>query len=73
MFVVDETDLNDARIKPTSNLHLLHEDYFNTNHLVCRYPALTINNPEVWKHLKPVQKSQPECEKTDNWVYVKNG
>jgi hypothetical protein len=73
VIVVDETDLNDAQIKPTPNLHLLREDYFNTTHLTCRYPTLTIDNPEIWKHLSPVQKLQPDCEKTNNWVYVENG
>jgi hypothetical protein len=73
MFVVDENDLNDAQIKPTSNLHLLREDYFNTTHLSCRYPTLTIDNPEIWKYLSPVRKLQPDCGKTTNWVYVENG
>ncbi len=73
VFVVDENDLNDANIKLTSNVHLLHEEYFNTTHLVCHYPTLTIDNPEIWKHLHPVKESRPDCEKIDNWVYVDNG
>lgn len=73
-FVVDENDLNDAQIKPISfNLRLLREEYFNTTHLSCRYPTLTIDNPEIWKYLRPVRKLQPECEKTANWVHVENG
>jgi hypothetical protein len=73
VFVVDENDLNDAQIKTTSNLHLLREDYFNTTHLSCRYPTLKIDNPEIWKYLRPVRQLQPNCEKTTNWVYVENG
>jgi hypothetical protein len=72
-FLIDENDLEDARIKPTKDIQLLHEDYLNTTHLACRYPKLTIDNPEIWKHLDPVTKSQPDCEKSSNWVYVENG
>jgi hypothetical protein len=73
VFVVDENDLKDAQIKPGSNLHLLRENYFNTTHLSCRYPILTIDDPEIWKHLSPVRKLQPDCENITNWVYVENG
>lgn len=73
LFIIDETDLNDARIQPMRNVQLLHEDYFNTTNLACRYPKLMIDNPEIWKHLDPVKSSQPDCEKSTNWVYVDNG
>jgi len=72
-FLIDESDLEDARIKSTKNIQLLHEDYFNTTNLVCQYPKLMIDNPEIWKHLDPVKTSQPDCEKSTNWVYVDNG
>ncbi|CAM4965424.1 unnamed protein product [Rotaria socialis] len=72
-FIVDENDLEDAKMKPTSNLHLLREDYFNATQLTCRYPTLKIDHPDIWKHLHPVQKSQPDCGKQQNWVYVENG
>lgn len=72
-FIVDENDLLDANIKPTKNIYLLHEEYFNATHLSCRYPKLTIDNPEIWKHLQPVNKPKPDCEKATNWVYVDNG
>jgi hypothetical protein len=73
LYLIDEYDLEDARIKSTKNIHLLHEDYFNTTNLACRYPKLAIDNLEVWKHLDPVTQSQPDCEKSTNWVYVDNG
>ncbi|CAF1054818.1 unnamed protein product [Rotaria sp. Silwood1] len=73
LFIIDEKDLNDGQIEPTKNMQLLHEDYFNITNLACRYPKLTINNPEIWKYLDPVTKSQPDCEKSTNWVYVDNG
>ncbi len=72
-FLIDEKDLEDAKIKPTEDIQLLHEDYFNLTNLACRYPKLMIDNPEVWKHLDPVTQSQPDCEKSTNWVYVANG
>ncbi|CAF3375943.1 unnamed protein product [Rotaria socialis] len=73
IFIIDEKDLEDARIKPTKNIKLLHEDYFNTTNLACPYPKLTIDNSEIWKYLDPVKKSQPDCEKSTNWVYIDNG
>jgi hypothetical protein len=73
LFLLDENDLDDARIKTTEDIQLYREDYFNTTNLACRYPKLTIDNPEIWQHLDPVTKSQPECEKSTNWVYVDNG
>ena len=74
VFLVDADDLLDAKISTSSpNIKLLHEDYFNATHLACPYPALTIDNPEIWKHLSPVTQSQPDCEKSPNWVYVENG
>jgi hypothetical protein len=73
LFIIDENDLEDARIKLNINIQLLHEDYFNTTNLACRYPKLMIDNTEVWEHLDPVTKSQPDCEKSTNWVYVDNG
>jgi len=73
IFLVDKTDLEDARIKSTKNIQFLPEDYFNTTNLACRYPKLMIDNPEIWQHLDPVKESQPDCEKSTNWVYVDNG
>lgn len=72
ILVVDENDLADAKIQSTPNLSLLRDEYFNTNQLVCKYPTLTIDNPEIWKHLKPVKQSIPPCDSMKNWVYVKN-
>ncbi|CAF3317555.1 unnamed protein product [Rotaria socialis] len=73
VFVVDEDDLNDAKITIAPNIQLLRSDYFNLTHLTCRYPKLTIDNPEIWKHLKPVKEKKPACDKVQNWVYVDNG
>jgi len=73
IFLVDKTDLEDARIKSIKNVQFLPDDYFNTTHLACRYPKLMIDNPEIWQHLDPVKESQPDCEKSTNWVYVDNG
>ncbi len=73
LYLIDEYDLEDARIKPTRNIQLLHEDYFNTTNLACRYPKIMIDNPDIWKYLDPVTQSQPDCEKSTNWVYVDNG
>jgi len=73
IYVVDQNDLDDAHIKPTSNLRLLRKSYFNSTNLVCQYPKLTIDNPDIWQHLDPVTKSKPDCEKATNWVYVENG
>jgi hypothetical protein len=73
IFLIDETDLEDAQIKPTKNIYLLHKEFFNTTQLTCRYPKLTIDNQDIWKHLQPVTKSKPDCEKATNWVYVDNG
>jgi hypothetical protein len=73
IFIIDEIDLEDARIKTTKNIYLLHKEFFNTTRLTCRYPKLTIDNQDIWKHLQPVTKSKPDCEKATNWVYVDNG
>jgi hypothetical protein len=73
IYIIDENDLQDAQIKPTKNIYLLHKEFFNTTNLACRYPKLMIDNIEVWEHLDPVTKSQPDCEKSTNWVYVDNG
>ncbi|CAF0772688.1 unnamed protein product [Adineta steineri] len=73
IFIVDKTDLDDAQIKPIQNIHLLHKDYFNITNLACRYPKLAINNPEIWQYLDPITPSEPDCEKSTNWVYVDNG
>lgn len=73
IFLVDESDLEDANIKPTKNINIMHEEFFNTTHLTCRYPKLNIDNQDIWKHLQPVTKSKPDCEPTTNWVYVDNG
>jgi hypothetical protein len=73
LYLIDEYDLEDARIKSNPNIRLLHEDYFNTTKLACRYPKIMIDNPDVWKYLDPVTQSQPDCEKSTNWVYVDNG
>jgi hypothetical protein len=72
-FLLDKRDLDDARIEPVGSLQLLHEDYFNTTNLVCRNPKLMIDSAKIWKHLNPVKQSQPDCEKSTNWVYVENG
>ena len=71
--MVDEEDLIDAKMSLISNSSVLSKEFFNDNELICRYPRLKIDNPEIWEHLKPVKKSSPECEKESNWVYVKNG
>jgi hypothetical protein len=73
IYIIDETDLNDAHIKSTKNIYLLHKNFFNTTYLTCQYPKLAIENEDIWKHLQPVTKSKPECEKATNWVYVDNG
>lgn len=73
IYVIDESDLEEARIKPSGNIRLLREDYFNSSKLTCRYPRIAIDNPEVWKYLNPVKQSRPDCEKSTNWVYVENG
>jgi hypothetical protein len=73
VFIIDPTDLNDARLMPTVNVSIFSEEFFNTTHLACPYPKLTIDNQEIWQHLKPVNESKPECEKTKNWVHVSNG
>ena len=73
IYYIDESDLEEARIKPTENVRFLREDFFNTSKIMCRYPKLAIDNPEVWKHLNPVKQSRPDCEKSTNWVYVENG
>ncbi|CAF4876802.1 unnamed protein product, partial [Rotaria sp. Silwood1] len=73
IFFIDASDFEDANIKPTKNIYLLHEEFFNTTHLACQYPKLTIDNQDIWKHLQPVTKSKPDCEKATNWVYVDNG
>ncbi len=70
---IDENDLEDARIKPTKNIYLLQKKFFNTTHLACQYPKLTIDNQDIWKYLQPVTNSKPDCEKAINWVYVDNG
>ncbi len=73
LYLIDEYDLEDARIKSSRNIRILHEDYFNTAKLACRYPKIMIDNPDIWKYLDPVTQSQPDCEKSTNWVYVDNG
>jgi len=73
IYIIDENDLEDAQIKPTRNIYLLHKEFFNTKNLACQYPKLTIDNQDIWKHLQPVTKSKPDCEKAINWVYVDNG
>ena len=73
LFIVDSTDLDDARIKTTPNISVLHDEFFKTTRIACSYPKLTIDNQEIWQHLNPVKESKPECEKTKNWVYVNNG
>ncbi|CAF1156524.1 unnamed protein product, partial [Adineta ricciae] len=73
IFHIDETDLDDARILPTKNIHLISKEYFNTTQLTCQYPKLSIDNPNIWQYLQPVRKSKPDCEKAANWVYVENG
>ena len=73
IYSIDEDDLADARIQVTENIRFLHEDELHTSNLACRYPKIMIDNPEVWKHLDPVKQSQPDCEKSTNWVYVDNG
>ena len=73
VYLVDRSDLDDARIKPSPSYELLPKEFFNTTHLACHYPKLTIDNEEVWKYLQPVTRSRPECEKSTNWVYVENG
>jgi hypothetical protein len=73
IYFIDQTDLDDAQIKVTRNVHLLSKEYFNTTYLTCRYPKLMIDNEEIWKHLEPVTNGKPECEKAINWVYVENG
>lgn len=72
-FIVDEEDVNETKIKLTDNISLLRKEYFNTTHLACHYPKLTIDNPEIWKHLKPVSELRPACEQGSNWVYADNG
>ncbi|CAF1322881.1 unnamed protein product [Rotaria sp. Silwood1] len=57
----------------TKDIQSLDEDNFNTTDLTCQQPKLMIENPEIWEHLDPVRKSQPDCEKSTNWVYVDNG
>ena len=73
IFIIDENDLEDARIKPTKNIQLLREDYFNTTKLACRYPKLMIDNPDIRRHINPVKDPRPDCEISTNWVYVDNG
>lgn len=73
IYIIDQHDLDDAHIKPTKNLYLLRKNFFNTTNLACQYPKLTIDNEDIWKHLQPVKKSKPDCEKATNWVYVDNG
>jgi hypothetical protein len=73
IYFMDENDLEDARIKPTRNIYFFPKEYFNSTNLACQYPKLTIDNEDIWKHLEPVTKSKPDCEKATNWVYVDNG
>jgi hypothetical protein len=71
---LDKTDLDDAKMKWSgSQLQLYPDDYFNSTNLACRYPRLTIDNADVWKHLDAVKEPEPVCEKASNWVYVENG
>ena len=73
IYFLDKSDLEDAHIKPTKNIYLLHDEFFHTTRLACQYPKLTIDNQDIWKFLQPVTKSKPDCETTANWVYVDNG
>jgi len=73
IYFIDERDLQDARIQSNENIHLIREDFFNTTKLACQYPKLSIDNSDIWQHLDPVKESQPDCEKSTNWVYVENG
>lgn len=73
IYTIDENDLDDARIIKRENINLLRKDLFNSTNLVCQYPKLAIDNRDVWRHLQPVSKSKPDCEKAINWVYVENG
>ena len=73
VYLIDESDLKDAQMPSSRHLRLLSKEFFNTTHLACHYPKLTVDNADVWKHLEPVTKSRPECEKSINWVYVENG
>ena len=73
IYIIDSIDIEDAKIKPNKNIYLLHKEFFNTTNLICQYPKLTIDNQDIWKHLQPVKKFKPDCEKAINWVYVDNG
>lgn len=73
VYLIDESDLKDAQMPSSRHMHLLSKEFFNTTQLNCQYPKLTLDNEEVWKHLQPVTKSRPDCEKAVNWVYVENG
>jgi hypothetical protein len=73
IYFIDETDLNDARIESSRDIHLVSKEFFNTTQLTCQYPKLNLDNQDVWKHLQPVTKAHPDCEKSTNWVYVENG
>ena len=73
VYLIDESDLKDAQMPSSRHMHLLSKEFFNTTQLTCQYPKLALDNEEVWKHLQPVTKSRPDCEKAINWVYVENG
>ena len=73
IYAIDETDLRDAQIKITVGLRLLPKDFFNESQLECQYPKLPLDSSDIWHHLDPVTKARPECEKSNNWVYVDNG
>lgn len=73
-YLADPIDLLDAKISlDNKRFQSYPEDYFDRTNLTCQYPRLTIDNAEVWKYLQPVKQSKPECEKSENWVYVENG
>ena len=73
IYFIDEIDLVDAQWKPTDDIELISKEYLKLTPLTCQYPTLTLDNPDIWKHLQPVTKSRPDCEKSTNWVYVENG
>ena len=71
VFMIDEKDLKDARIKPTKNIRLLHEDYFNTKRLTCRYPKLMIDDPDIWQAMctQPIRHFAHNCVKKCSFVF----
>ena len=73
IYLIDENDFADAQIPARENIYFLRKDFFNSTNLACQYPKLSIDNKDVWRHLQPVNRSKPDCEKALNWVYVDNG